>query len=397
MSDVASSDSSLSNGAARNLQAVVDAVRSRYGAEGFIPLHAPVFRGREKEYVLDTIESTYVSSVGAYVDRFEAMMRELTGAAHAVAVVNGTAALHMSLILAGVRRGDEVVTQPLTFVATCNAVVHQGALPTFVDVDPANLGMSPQALRAHLEANAERRSGAVVNRRTGRRIAAVMPMHVFGLPLLIEEVAQICGEWGIPLIEDAAESIGSRVGGRHTGRDGVVGAFSFNGNKTVTSGGGGCIVTDDAELARHAKHLSTTAKRPHRWEFYHDEVAWNYRMPNLNAALACAQLEQLDGFLANKRETALYYSKEMQRLNVAYFFERAGTRANYWLNTIMLADRAERDRFLALSNDQDVMTRPAWVLMHRLPAFRDVFRDPLPTAEFMEDRLVNIPSSVVVT
>jgi aminotransferase in exopolysaccharide biosynthesis len=379
----------------RNLQAIIDAVRGRYGAEGFIPLHAPVFGARDKEYVLDAIESTYVSSVGAYVDRFEAMMRDLTGAAHAVAVVNGTAALHMSLILAGVQPGDEVVTQPLTFVATCNAVAHQGASPVFVDVDPNTLGMSPQALSTFLEAHGERTGGGVVNRRTGRRIAAVMPMHVFGLPLLIEEIAEICAEWNIPLVEDSAESIGSRVNDRHTGRAGLVGAFSFNGNKTVTSGGGGCIVTDDPEIGRRAKHLTTTAKRPHKWEFYHDEVAWNYRMPNLNAALACAQLEQLDYFLADKRETATFYAEAMRRLNVPFVTERPGTRANYWLNAIMLADRRERDAFLELSNGQDVMTRPVWVLMHKLPAFASAFRDPLPNAEFLEDRLVNLPSSVV--
>jgi aminotransferase in exopolysaccharide biosynthesis len=389
------SDAGSPEGGERNLQAIVDVVRARYGGQGFIPLHAPVFAGREKDYVLDTIESTYVSSVGAYVNRFEAMMRDLTGAAHAVAVVNGTAALHMSLVLAGVRPGEEVVTQPLTFVATCNAVAHQGASPTFVDVDRGNLGMSPQALRDYLEAHGECAGGAVINRRTGRRIAAVMPMHVFGLPLLIEEVAEICARWGIPLVEDGAESVGSRVGDRHTGRAGLVGAFSFNGNKTITAGGGGCIVTDDPELGRRAKHLTTTAKRPHKWDFYHDEVAWNYRMPNLNAALACAQLEQLDAFLADKRETALYYAEAMRRLNVPFLTERPGSRANYWLNTIMLADRGERDAFLELSNGQDVMTRPAWVLMHKLPAFASSFRDPLPNAEFLQDRLVNIPSSVV--
>lgn len=377
------------------LQSIVDAVRARYGQSGFIPLHAPVFGGREKEYLSDCIESTYVSSVGRYVDRFEQMMRELTGAAHAVAVVNGTAALHMCLVVAGVRAEEEVVTQPLTFVATCNAIAHQGAVPAFVDVDPGNLGMSPAALRRFLDSHAQRRDdGSVLNRRTGRRIAAVMPMHVFGLPALIEEIAEICGEWGVPLVEDAAESLGSSVGTRHTGRFGLLGAFSFNGNKTVTCGGGGCIITEDAEIAARAKHLTTTAKRAHKWDFYHDEVAWNYRLPNLNAALACAQLEQLDTFLANKRRTTEHYAEAMRRLNIPFFTERPGARANYWLNAILLSDREERDRFLDLSNGQDVMTRPAWVLMHKLPAFADAFRDPLPNAEFLEDRLVNLPSSV---
>jgi aminotransferase in exopolysaccharide biosynthesis len=302
----------------------------------------------------------------------------------------------MCLVLAGVKPGDEVVTQPLTFVATCNAIAHQHAAPAFVDVDAHTLGMSPDALRHFLQTRGERVSDGVRNRQTGRRMAAVMPMHVFGFPLQIEEIAEICLEWNLPLVEDAAESLGSWVGDRHTGRFGRVGAFSFNGNKTVTSGGGGCIITDDPELGRRAKHLTTTAKRPHKWEFYHDEVAWNYRMPNLNAALACAQLEQLDQFLASKRETALHYAAEMRRLNVPIIAERAGTRANHWLNTIVLADRGERDRFLELSNSQEVMTRPVWVLMHKLPAFHDAFRDALPNAEFLEDRLVNIPSSVIV-
>jgi aminotransferase in exopolysaccharide biosynthesis len=378
-----------------HLQSIVDVIRQRYGAEGFVPLHAPVFRGNEKRYLADCIDSTFVSSVGAYVDRFEQMMRDYTGAAHAVAVVNGTAALHMCLILTGVEPGDEVITQPLTFVATCNAIAHQRAHPVFVDVESSALGMSPVALRRFLEAHAERRGDALVNRRTGRRIAAVMPMHVFGLPSHIEEIASICREWSLPLVEDAAEALGSRIGERHAGREGIVAAFSFNGNKTVTCGGGGCIITDDETIAKRAKYLTTTAKRPHRWEFFHDEVAYNYRLPNLNAALACAQLEQLDAFIDDKRETAAYYGEALRALNVPFITERPGTRSNYWLNAIVLDNRQQRDRFLELSNSQDVMTRPAWVLMHKLPPFAGAFHDPLPTAEFFEDRLVNLPSSVI--
>jgi aminotransferase in exopolysaccharide biosynthesis len=385
----------MSDAAGSNFQGIIDVIRQRYGASGFVPLHAPVFRGNEKAYLNECIDTTYVSSVGRYVDRFEEMMRDYTGAAHAVAVVNGTAALHMCLVLAGVEPGDEVITQPLTFVATCNAIAHQGAVPALVDVDPHNLGLSPTALRAFLEAHGEKREdGRVFNRSTGRRIAGVMPMHVFGLPLLIEEIADTCREWGIPLVEDAAESLGSRVGDRHTGTFGLVGGFSFNGNKTITCGGGGCIITNDPVIGRRAKHLTTTAKRAHKWDFFHDEVAWNYRMPNLNAALGCAQLEQLDGFLANKRETAEQYAAAFADLGVPFIRERAGTRANYWLNAILLADRAERDRFLELSNGQEVMTRPAWVLMHKIPPYADAFRDPIPVAEEIEERLVNIPSSV---
>jgi aminotransferase in exopolysaccharide biosynthesis len=386
----------MSDAGDRRLQLVVDTIRSRYGTEGFIPLHAPIFAGREKEYMTDCIDSTFVSSVGAYVDRFEQLMCDYTGAAHAIAIVNGTAALHMSLLLAGVEAGDEVITQPMTFVATCNAIAHLGGVPSFVDVDPQTLGMSPQALKLFLEKHAEADgAGRLMNKLTGRRIAAVLPMHVFGLPLLIEELAEICEAWSIPLVEDAAESLGSWIGTRHSGTFGIMGVFSFNGNKIATCGGGGCIITNNPEVARRAKHLTTTAKRPHKWEYFHDEVGYNYRLPNINAALACAQLEQLDEFLTSKLETAAYYSASMRRLNVPFMKARSGTTSNNWLNTIMLSDREERDRFLELSNAQNVMTRPAWVLMHKLPAFSSSFRDPLPTAEALEERLVNIPSSVI--
>lgn len=377
------------------MQAIVDVIRARYGQDDFLPLHAPVFAGKEKDYLLECIDSTFVSSVGAFVDRFEQMMRDYTGARHAIAAVNGTAALHMCLVLAGVTAGDEVITQPLTFVATCNAIAHQGAVPAFVDVDVHNLGMSPEALRHYLGTYAERQGDdCVINKATGRRIAAVMPMHVFGLPMFIEEIAEICREWSIPLIEDAAESLGSWIGDRHTGTYGLLGGFSFNGNKTVTCGGGGCLVTNDEIIAKRAKHLTTTAKQPHAWEFYHDEVGYNYRLPNLNAALACAQLEQLSGFLTNKRETAAYYIEKMEALGVPVLTERTGTRSNYWLNAIMLNDVEERDAFLELSNAQGVMTRPVWTLMHKLPAFKDAFRGELANAEFFAARLVNIPSGV---
>jgi perosamine synthetase len=369
-------------------------IRGMYGSEGAIPLHAPVFRGNEKEYLAECIDSTFVSSVGPFVERFESMMREITGSPHAVATVNGTAALHMALIVAGVRDGDEVITQPLSFVATCNAVAYERAHPVFVDVDADSLSLSPEALKEFLEDSCKRVAGECRNQRTGRRVSAVVPMHTFGLPGRAMELAQICEKWGLALIEDAAESLGSSIGGRHTGTFGDIGTFSFNGNKTVTCGGGGCLVMCDAQAARLAKHLTTTAKLPHRWDFDHDQVGYNYRMPNLNAALACAQLEQLDGFLANKRTTALAYAQRCAELGIPFFQERPGTTSNYWLNAVLTAGAHERDAFLSFSNDQGVMTRPVWKLMTELPAFADAQRGSLATAESLASRVVNIPSSV---
>jgi len=365
-----------------------------YPGEAFIPLHAPVFRGNEKAYLVDCIDSTFVSSVGAYVDRFEQMMRDITGAPYAIATVNGTAALHLALMLAGVGDDDEVITQPLSFVATCNAISYERAHPVFVDVDRDTLSLSPDALAHFLRDHAERRDGGTYNRTTGRRIAAVVPMHTFGIPGRIEALAALCDEWGLVLVEDAAESLGATVGDRHTGRFGRVGAFSLNGNKIVTSGGGGCVITDDPVLGAKAKHLSTTSKRPHKWDFFHEEVAYNYRLPNVNAALACAQLEQLDTFLADKRATADQYRAFCAGEGLSFLDQLPGTASNFWLNAIVLEDRAARDRFLEQSNAAGVMTRPVWILMHRLPAFERCFRGPLDNAEWLEDRVVNIPSSV---
>lgn len=375
-------------------QSLIDFIKELYGREGFIPLHAPVFAGHEKKYLIDCIDSTYVSSVGAYVDRFESMMREITGARYAVATVNGTAALHIALILAGVRDGDEVITQPLSFVATCNAISYERAHPVFVDVDRDTLSLSPDALREHLNECGVIRSDGTYNRHSGRRIAAVVPMHTFGLPGRTHELAALCQEWKLELVEDAAESLGSYEGGVHTGRVGRIGAFSLNGNKIATSGGGGCIVTDDPEIGTRAKHLTTTAKRPHAWDFVHDCVAFNYRLPNLNAALACAQLEQLPGFVSNKRNTAALYREFCRDRGIAFIEERPGSESNYWLNAILLDSRGRRDAFLKTSNDAGVMTRPVWTLMHRLPAFAQCLRSDLANAEFLEDRVVNIPSSV---
>jgi aminotransferase in exopolysaccharide biosynthesis len=377
----------------QSLEALVGHVRATFGP-GFIPLHRPVFEGREREYLVDCIDSNFVSSVGARVTEFEQQVARFTGARFAIATVNGTAALHVALQLAGVRRDDEVISQALTFIATCNALSYSGAHPVFVDVDRDTMGMSPDALRRFLEANAEKRDGSAWNRATGRRLAACVPMHTFGLPLRIEEIAQICEEWGIALVEDAAESLGSYVGERHTGRFGRLATLSFNGNKVITTGGGGMIITDDEELARHAKHLTTTAKIPHPYEFVHDEIGYNYRLPNLNAALGCAQMERLPEFLRIKARLAADYVEALAPYGWRLARAREGCTANYWLNAVIVESQQERDALLAYTNERDVMTRPIWRLMTRLDMFRHCQHDGLENSLWLEERVVNLPSSV---
>lgn len=359
----------------------------------FIPLHAPYFGGNEKKYVLDTIESTFVSSVGAYVTRFEEMMQEITGAKYAIAITNGTTALHLALLVAGVKQGDAVITQPLTFAATANAIAHAGATPVFVDVDKDTMGLSPEALKGWLQENTITKGDSCIIKNTGQRIAACVPMHTFGFPLRIEELIVVCNTYNIPVIEDAAESLGSYVGKTHTGNFGLLGTFSFNGNKTVTSGGGGAIVTNDEKLGKLAKHLSTTAKVSHAYEFKHDQVGYNYRMPNLNAALACAQLEQLGHFINNKRELAELYTNFFKARKEFFVTEQPGTTANYWLNTILFNDAEEQQSFLQYSNEQKVMTRPIWQLMNKLPMYQNCLAGPIDNAQWLEERVVNLPSS----
>ncbi len=374
-------------------QPVVDFVRSIYG-QGFVPLHRPVFEGAERQYLVDCIDSNFVSSVGARVVEFEQRVAEFTGARYAVATVNGTAALHVALELAGVRRGDEVITQSLTFIATCNAMSYAGAHPVFVDVDRDTMGMSPQSLRRFLSAYCEIRDGAAFNRHSGRRIAACSPMHTFGHPCRIEEIVAACDEFGIAVVEDAAESLGSYVGNRHTGTFGKLGTLSFNGNKIITTGGGGMIITDDEALARHAKHLTTTAKVPHPFEFVHDEIGFNYRLPNLNAALGCAQMEKLPMMLGIKRDIAGRYAKFFNGTGIDFVAAPAGTLSNYWLNAIVMGGESERDDFLQYTNSHDVMTRPVWRLMSRLEMFRHCQHDGLENSLWLEERVVNLPSSV---
>lgn len=368
-------------------------MRAMYG-EGFIPLHRPVFKGNERQYLVDCIDSNFVSSVGAKVTEFEQQVAHYTGFKYAIATVNGTAALHVALQLAGVQRDDEVISQALTFIATCNALSYAGATPVFVDVDLDTLGMSPDALRRFLKQQAERRSDGCYNKTSGRRISACIPMHTFGVPLRIEEIATICAEYGIALVEDAAESLGSYVGERHTGNFGQSATLSFNGNKVITTGGGGMIITNDEALARRAKHLSTTAKVPHPYEFVHDEIGYNYRLPNLNAALGCAQMELLPKMLEIKREVAQRYREFFAGTDIRFVEPLPGTTANYWLNAIALGSEEERDAFLHYTNSRDVMTRPVWRLMSRLPMFQHCQHDGLENSRWLEARVVNLPSSV---
>ncbi len=374
---------------------VVAFIRETFGTDGKIPLHEPRFRGNEKAYVDDAIDSTFVSSVGEYVTRFERAVADYVGCGHAVATVNGTAALHAALVVAGVRDGDEVITQPLTFIATANAIAYCRAKPVFVDVDLATCGLSAQALRAFLERNAEVNNGACVNRKTGQVIRACVPMHAFGHPCRIEEIAAICAEWNIALVEDAAEALGSRSAGRHVGHAGPLGVLSFNGNKIITTGGGGMIVTDDPGLARHAKHITTTAKRDHQWEFAHDEIGFNYRMPNLNAALGCAQMEMLPSFLTAKRRLAACYQHFFEGRAERFLSEPANTELNYWLNCIAAPDRVARDTFLKATNEAGVMTRPAWTPIPSLPMYAECECGPTPNAERLADTLISLPSSVI--
>lgn len=378
----------------KEAQKTISFIRDYYGRNDFIPLHEPRFLGREKEYVIDTIESTFVSSVGAYVDKFEDIMVGLTGTKSAVAVVNGTSGIQVALRLVGVVPGDEVITQALTFVATANAIRYNNADPVFLDVDLDTMGLSPEAIENFLSENGEIRGAKCYNKISGKRISACLPMHTFGFPVKIDKIIEICNKWCIPVVEDAAESLGSAYKNQPTGSFGKVGVFSFNGNKIVTSGGGGAIVTNDLDLGKSAKYLTTTAKISHPYEYIHDELGYNYRMPNLNAALACAQLESLEKFLEAKRKLASEYAEFFSGLNIEFRTEPLDSHANYWLMCVELEDKEARDNFLKFTNDAGVMTRPIWKLMYKLPMYENCFRDEQRNAKYLEDRIVNITSSV---
>lgn len=375
---------------------IVTFIHQLYGTDEFISLHTPLFVGNEKKYLNDCIDTTFVSSVGKFVDRFEEMVVEYTGAKKAVVCVSGTNALHMAMLLVGIERNDEVLTQALTFIATCNAISYIGAHPVFIDVDKETLGLSPDAVRTWLTKNAVIKEGQCYNKHTGRRVKACVPMHTFGHPVRIKELATICNDWHIELIEDAAESIGSFYEGQHTGTFGKVGVISFNGNKTITTGGGGMLLFQDEELGKFAKHLTTQAKVPHRWEFVHDHIGYNYRMPNINAAIGCAQMENLERYVENKRETAEKYKDFFRNIpDITFFTEPENCRSNYWLNVVLLKDRQAQQEFLEYTNDHGVMTRPVWQLMNKLEMFEGCETDGLENTRWVEERIVNIPSSVI--
>jgi perosamine synthetase len=378
----------------RNIKETVSFIQDIYKSKDFIPLHAPKFGGNEKKYLNETIDSTFVSSVGAYVDQFEEMMCDISKTKKAVAVVNGTAGIQIALRLVGVKEGDEVITQALTFVATANAIAYNGATPIFLDVDIDTMGLSPKAVDVFLKEFGDLREDGCYNKKSGKKISACLPMHTFGFPVHLDELKKVCDAWNIPIVEDAAESLGSEYKNKPTGSIGKIGVFSFNGNKIVTCGGGGAIITNDEQLAIKGKYLTTTAKVPHAYEFFHDELGFNFRMPNLNAALACAQLEQLNLFLANKRELALEYKSFFEASDVKFRTETPNTKANYWLMCVELENLKERDLFLSESNNAKVMTRPIWQLMYRLPMYAICQKDEQLNAQFLEERIVNIPSSV---
>jgi len=377
-----------------NFKETISFIKDIYKSKDFIPLHAPTFGGNEKKYLNETIDTTFVSSVGAYVDQFEEIMCIISKTKKAVAVVNGTAGIQIALRLVGVKEGDEVITQALTFVATANAIAYNGASPIFLDVDMDTMGLSPKAVDEFLKEFGDLREEGCYNKKSGKKISACLPMHTFGFPVHLDELKKVCNAWNIPIVEDAAESLGSEYKNKPTGSIGKIGVFSFNGNKIVTCGGGGAIVTNDEQLGVKGKYLTTTAKVPHAYEFYHDELGFNFRMPNLNAALACAQLEQLNLFLANKRELALDYKSFFDAEGIKFRTETPGTKANYWLMCVELENLKERDLFLSASNNAKVMTRPIWQLMYRLPMYAICQKDEQLNAQFLEERIVNIPSSV---
>lgn len=373
----------------------VSYARELYATDEFIPLHEPRFIGNEKKYLSEVVDSTFVSSIGSRVGEFEKVVESYTGAKHAIATVNGTAALHVALRLVGTKEGDEIITQSLTFVATCNAIRYTGAVPSFIDVDPSTLGMSPDSLEEYLDRNAERVGDSIcVNKNTNSVIRACVPVHDLGHPVRIKEIVTICQDYGIEVVEDAAESLGSYYDGSHTGLYGKIGTLSFNGNKIITTGGGGMLLTGDDEIALEAKHLTTTAKLAHPWLFIHDAVGYNYRMPNLNASLGCAQMEQLDFYLENKRQLAGMYSRWFEEKGIELVKEPAVSRSNYWLNSVRLESRDERDEFLSITNELKVMTRPLWTPMHTLSIHSDCSATNLIETEKLENTLVCLPSSV---
>lgn len=379
-----------------NIDDTINFIRSIYSQQDNIYLHEPRFAGNEKKYLLETIDSTFVSSVGPFVDQFEENISKLTDTKRAVAVANGTCALQISLELAGVKSEDEVLTQALTFVATANSISYLKATPIFIDVDLDTMGLSPKALKEFLEQNVELKDDGSYNKKTGKKISACMPMHTFGFMCRIDEIVEICNQWKISVVEDAAEALGSKYKGKSSGSFGLLGAFSLNGNKIITSGGGGAITTNNMAIGDKAKHLTTTAKIPHKWEYNHDQLGYNFRLPNLNAALACAQIEQLDNMKSSKKTIFNQYKDFFHDTEINIVDIPKNTDWNYWLTSILLKNKKERDIFLEETNKQGIMTRPIWTLMYRLPMYKKVQRDSQKNAEYLEKRIVNLPSSAIL-
>ena len=377
-------------------QEFISFTKKTFKTEEFIPLHAPIFIGNEKKYLNECIDSTFVSSVGKFVDLFENEMVKFTGAKHAIATSNGTAALHIALIMAGVEHDDEVITQPLTFIATVNALSYIGASPVFVDVDKDTLSLSPEKLEHFLTHKTEMVNGNCINKKTKKKIKAVVPMHTFGFSARIDEIITVCNRFNIATVEDAAESLGSYYKGQHTGTFGLLGTFSFNGNKTITTGGGGMLVTNDDEIARKAKHITTTAKIPHPWDYEHDMIGYNYRLPNINAALGFAQMEELSLILKKKKILADKYETFFKDKSIQYITSPKESISNYWLNAVLLENLEERNSFLKVTNENGVMTRPIWKLMNSLPMFKNAQTGNLDNAKYFEERVINIPSSVIL-
>lgn len=370
--------------------------RELYRTKEFIPLHRPYFLGNEKKYLSEAIDSTFVSSVGNSVEEFETKIAEYTGIKYAVAMVNGTAALHLALKMAGVKRDTEVITQSLTFVATCNAIDYCGASPIFVDVNKNTASLDPSSLESFLKKHCELRDdGLCWNKKNNKKVKACLPMHTFGLPAQLDEIKKICSDYNLILVEDAAESLGSFYKENHTGSAGLLSTLSFNGNKIITTGSGGMILTNDKEIALTAKHLSTTAKKPHIWDFLHDKVGFNYRLSNLNAALGLAQLESLPSYIENKRWVSEQYFEWGKKNNEIFLKEMNNTKSNYWLNTLVVNDREKRDKFLEVTNKNEIMTRPAWTPMHKLPMYSNCEKGDMTNTEWLFDRLVSVPSSIV--
>ena len=375
---------------------IVSFIKKLYNNKEIVPLHAPVFLGKEKEYLSRCIDTTFVSYVGEYVNQFEDMTASFTGAKYAVAIVNGTAALQVALTVADVKACDEVITQPFTFVATANAISHCGAKPVFIDVDSDTLGMSAVKLEYWLNNNAYIKDDKTYNKITKRKISAIVPVHTFGFPCKIDKIIEIADKYRIPVIEDSAEAIGSFFNGKHCGTFGLAGILSYNGNKTITTGGGGMIITDDENFSRKVKHLTTTAKIPHKYEYIHDEIGYNYRMPNINAAIGVAQMENLSMILNNKRETAMQYKDFFKKTGIKFIKEPLNSEANYWLNAILFDNKETRNSFLEYTNNNGVQTRPAWKILNELEMYKECQTDDLTNSKRFSEGIVNIPSGVRV-